>query len=441
MNEAQMALMPPEYQQRLVQALRQRQLAEAQQMQSLQPLENEVVSGRVVKRNPMEFLAKGLTAYLHGKNASAAGGEATKAQQDFDSARAAELANVQGMPDPKAQIAAALASRFPGVQQYGQQLSKQREDRAGAVAGVMKEAGDYSGAINAIQQGDPNVPLNRPEPKVEYGADPAGNTLAFTRNNKGEIDFKYAPKESNVSVNSTIKGEDTEATKFLSGQLEKRQEQALAAKQTLDGVASAVDALQSGADAGGGATVFQAVRKIGDAFGIQLPQTATTDELKGALNDMALSIVQRLPGQASDKDVKFVKETAGLIDTDPAALGRILARFQAIATRELQTFQKYVKEQTGPLASEKARNLFGGAGVGYELPPQMRGPMDYQMRVLQELQSRGGDVTQFRDPTGQPFPAESQFQIQGGPIGPGRQGRQQAKPRSEAEIRKQYGLD
>ena len=62
------------------------------------------------------------------------------------------------------------------------------------------------------------------------------------------------------------------------------------------------------------------------------------------------------------------------------------------------------------MKNPEEQGLFKAQLKGYELP-NIPGNQEQQFRQLAELQKQGGDITQFRDPTGQQFSPDARFSI------------------------------
>lgn len=248
-------------------------------------------------------------------------------------------------------------------------------------------------------------------PAPTFGTDPAGNAYAVTQNRKGESHLGYAPKANSNSVEIKLPGKEAEASlDFLKGDLKERQSGAGVARDLLATNTQVIDALEQGAKAGGGETLKQGLRKLTQAFNIDLPATASTEQLSQALGNRLLSEAGKLK-PVSNEDMKQLAKIVGSIDTDPTALTRALAFTNALALKGLSGYHEYVDYQINNLQTPYARDMFGGARIGYDLPTQLTGPMSLQLDTVRNLKNLGGDITKLRDPTGQPFDLNSRFQV------------------------------
>lgn len=392
--------LPAEYQVELDRLARRRAMAEAMSKQALGGLSapTQMVSGHAVRRSPLEGLTAALTMYLGNKNADAAANEAstvrTRAQGDMQRELAQALAN----PDQRQQYQSLLTSKWPQLQTMGTARQKAVDERLNAGAKVLGDNGAPLDALKILQSGElPQNPQLSPIPAPQFGTDPAGNPYAMTTNRRGEQKVDYAPKAPSQTV--SIAGEDKEGVKFFAEDLAKRKESALASRDVLSANQAAFDAIQRGARSGGLEGFKQAIRNVASGFGIKDADKAPTEELSMALGHNILANARKL-APVTKEDISRLEQFLGSINTDPEALGRMLSLTNAIALRDLQSYQQYIGHQSKALTSPKARDLFQGAGIGLELPPTVPGDVQAGLRSMQELGKRGGDVTAFEVPGG-----------------------------------------
>jgi hypothetical protein len=114
------------------------------------------------------------------------------------------------MADPKARIAAALVSRYPGIRAQGQAWQKTLDDRVKAGAEGAFKVEDPQTGMQILQSG--NLPQDyslRPIPAPEIKpvpGGPDGQVMAVTTNRKGEqkVDFNVLPHK--VTATATAQG-------------------------------------------------------------------------------------------------------------------------------------------------------------------------------------------------------------------------------------------
>lgn len=404
MDAQQLAGLPPEFQAQIQKLLRQQQIAQ-QLAQGAMGTQTQVVSGHAVRTSPLEGVARALTAFGGMKQAGDLQDQMLAAQQQGVQARQDEgrgLIDLYGQ-NPRAAIAKALVS--PSWSKLGETWQKTLDERVNKAAEVQKET-DPSGALKTLSNGQmPQGWTPPPVPDPTFGTDPSNNPYALTVNRKGEKEVKYAPK--GVSVN--IPGKEGEmALDTLKTQLKTREERALAARDALRSNMVSLDAINEGAKMGGGEGVKQAIRKVAQAFNLNAPETTPTEVLAMNLGDAILANARKL-APVTGEDLRQLQGILGSINTDPSALQRALIKYNALAMKELQDYNNWVGEQSKNLKTDYARDMFQGAGIGFEqMPPP--GNTYQQMLTLQELQKRGGNVGNFAI-GGEPMDPNSTFNL------------------------------
>lgn len=383
--------LPPEYQTQLQKLLRQRQIAEYFQNQALQQKPTEVVSGYAVRQSPLASIAKALAggygAYRTGQIDEQIGGVQSQAAQ----ARQDELRRLVGLSLPQ-RAALGLTSRDPAVQKMAQTWQEQASKAAEAGGKALIDSGDAKTGLGVLGSGQIPGDYTPPPPRKMETGEIAGNPYGLTYDNKGNPTLKFAPK--GIQVN--LPGRQAElAFDTAKEDIKGWKLKADTAINLLNSNRTALEALNEGAQAGGGEGFKQAVRKVAQAFGMQDAATAPTDKLAASLGDAVLHEVAKLR-PASDKDIQFLQQLKGSINTDPSALVQMLTVANAISFRDLQNFHKYMDEGVGNnLADPTVQNLFKAGKIGYDIP-QPFGSQAQKMRMLQELQARGGDVSGFK---------------------------------------------
>jgi hypothetical protein len=393
---------PLEYASQLEALASRRKLAQALQAQSLQPIQVPQYGPMASKLSPLAPLGQALATYLNQRNIFAADTERQKTLADVQAGGQREMGEVLGMSDPQARIAAALTSSYPGIRQQATVWQKARDSNlqegAKAIAGQ-----DPTTAMQMLSSGQfPQAPYTTPVPApIEFGQS-GEDRYALVPQPGGKRDFSWARRPDRVEVNTRLPTKEGEtALSIGESSLKERRASAQAARSSLDAIQTAFGALEQGAASGGGESVIQALRKAAQAFGVNLPGTASADELRAALGEGVLAVARKL-APVTQNDVALLEQIKGSLNTDPSALSRMLSTTYAIGMRDVQDYHRWLKEKQGTAATDYLRNAFAGEGVGLELPP-LRAPENTVLSIIQELQRRGGDTSGFTTPDGQPI--------------------------------------
>ena len=388
-------MLPIEYQSQ-IDALKKRQMmAQLLQKQGLNPAIAQSQGRMAARTSPLSFLSSALSSYI-GTQADA------KADQGISGVKQKYVADAQGAVDAflktpeEEQDAFAAKSPFPVIQQMAKTLAERKKQRVSDFITAVKDVDPAAAGGAALAGNVPRTPYSVPGLKPsETGNLPDGTAYVRDFNRKNEPTTRLVGKGVSV-VNQIPKAENRLGLDVLEAGLKPREEAATAAKNVIASTNRAMDSLVRGAQAGGGQTLKQALRKTAQAFGITPPETAETDELRMALGSAILAEAAKLK-PISNTDIDFLKEIVGNINTDPNALTRALAFMQAEAIRGLQGFGKYVEEQSSTVQDPTARQRLAGVTIGNELPNQLFGPSAFQMAVMQQLQQAGGDISKFQN--------------------------------------------
>lgn len=396
---------PPEYAAQLAQLQRQKAMAEMLSQRAMAPQGTQVITGHAVKNAPLGNIARALTAFMGNRQA---GQMDEKLQGILGQVMQARQQAMQGAVSDPTQ---AQASMDPMVRALAQSLVKQRQESANKAGDALKDT-DINAALGAYRTGTiPGEGYKSPTlGPVEFGKD-GDNPYAIIPTKGGGRDFKWAPKGTSVSVDARAPGREHEASlDILKADIKERQARALAAKETLSSNAVALDALNQGAQAGGMEGFKQALRKIGQGFGIQADETTSTEQLSMALGNAVLAKARAL-APVTAEDVKRLQSILGSVETDPTALVKMLTVYNGIAAKELQDFNRYLKTQSENLTNPHARDLLSGQGIGFEMqaPP---GNTTQSLRAIAELMARGGDPSMFAV-GGEPIARDSTFNLPG----------------------------
>jgi predicted RecA/RadA family phage recombinase len=411
-------LLPPEYQAQIDDARRKQQMAQMLQAMAARNNQGPNQMGSVAsKTNPLAALANiatsGLGSYMQRDGETGA----TDARRQYDTDSRADLARVQGLPQAEA-INQGRLSQFAGSRALAETLYKASQERNKNRSGVFKEFGDQPNALGALD-GGPALPA--PDPKgrdtvVEWIPDPnnPGKQLPLTKN-LGKDGFTNGVlgtvgNTTSVSLSNNMAGEEGKmAIEGIRTTLKEKGTQAAAAKRVFGSANVAIDALESGARAGGGENQKQMIRKGLEFFGVNMPETASTEQLQQGLLEGVLAHAKELR-PASDTDIKILQQMVGSAGTNPTALTKALAFAQSMALKDLEGYNNYADENKKNL-DPRVQSLFTGSTSGYELPRQLTGPVSYQMEVVRQLQRQGFDISKLAGPDGKPFDPNSKFDI------------------------------
>ncbi len=437
--ETMLAGLPPEYQAEIAKLLRQRALGDTFTQQGLSALNQptQFTPGPysyAVPQNPLGSLAHGLAAYLGNRGATQADQGIAGIGQKAAEATAQGISQISGAgPEIRStMINQGLASTNPQVRAFALQQQKQDQDTATAAAKGLFDYGDPRAALATLRarQINPNYsPTPIPGPQFSSVPGPSGPiNYAITTNRKGEQTV-HSLGGQQINVDARQQTQELGAgLDVIQAQLKDRQARAQIAKDTLAFNTAALEALNAGAKVGGLGGVKQATRKVAQAFGVDLPETAPTEQLNMALGNAILAKARAL-APVTGEDIKQLQAILGSLDTDPTALMKALTVYNGIAAKELQTYNRYVEDASSTLTNPRARDMFAGAKIGYEMPP-IPGTTTQQMRTIQEAVRRGANPTQFAV-GGQPIEPGAQFDIRGSGIPNAPATPQQLKPVSE----------
>lgn len=391
-------MLPPEYQSQ-IDALRKKQmLAQLLQKQGLNPQMAQSQGRMAARTSPLSFLSSALSAYVGSQADAKADAGISGVKQKYATDAQGAIDSFLQAPETE-QMGLGAKSPFPQVQSLAKALAERRQKALEAGATIAGKV-DPNAGLGMLQSGQfPTQPVQpRAVKPSEEGT--LSDGTRYVRDYKPDGTPTTRLVRPPISITNQIpRAESRLGLDILESGLKPREEAATAAKNVVSSTNRAMDSLVRGAQAGGGQTLKQALRKTAQAFGITPPETAETDELRMALGSAILAEAAKLK-PISNTDIDFLKEIVGSINTDPNALTRALAFMQAEAIRGLQNFGKYVQEQGATLQDPQAKSRLAGVTVGNELPNQLFGPTAFQMAVMQQLQQGGGDISMFQKPAG-----------------------------------------
>lgn len=392
---------PLEYQSQLEALAQRRKLAQALQAQSLQPIQVPQYGPMASKLSPLAPLGQALATYLNQKNINSAEAEQTKVLGEAEAGGQAEMGQVMGVADPQARIAAALASRYPGVRQQGSTWQKSRDARV-LEAGKAILPQDPTAGMGILQSGNfPETPYAPPPPKpVQFGVTPDAtqSPYALFEQPGGKREMVPFRQPSVISQTTRLPGaEGVLELERESKDLTARQAAAQAAMQDLATNQRLVKLYEQGLRTGGGESAYQVARQVGAALGVDLPATGMTDAARTLLGERLLDRAKTLGSNPSNADRDVIAKIVGSIDTDPNAVAQLIAWSSAKSLKTLQDFNQFVGIKRG---NARLPGLYETADVGIRAPSQLFGPQELQYRMLEALQQEGGDLSQFQDATG-----------------------------------------
>ena len=226
-------------------------------------------------------------------------------------------------PDIRGAIAQAMQSRFPKVQAQGADMLKNERSNTTEIAKMLATADAAAGA-RFQQGGNSQAPVPKLEAlPVEFMKDAAGNDFTIVRDKTGKATVSYPPKGTAVNVDARTGAKtDETADKMNMETLQNGRKDVEIAQASISSAIRATQLLNKGADAGGGGTIRQGVRKFAQGFGVDVPETGLTEELRMKLGDSVLAQARKL-APVTGNDIILLQQLLGSIDTDPNALREV----------------------------------------------------------------------------------------------------------------------
>lgn len=407
--------LPQDYQDQIDAAQRKQALAQMLTSRAMN-FQGPQQTGPVASRTSMfSALANAGMGALGGYQQHQAAEDLSNVRKNYQTDQTADVAKLQQLPADQ-QVNYGQTSKFPMTQALAKAMADKREKENAAIGGFYSANGDVPNAVASVRGQATTGPKAQLQPSYERIPDPnnpSKTILAVKEYDKNGVpSIKFAPAGTNVTTNvdnKIVEDQSKEINATIGKTLGEKRTIAEGARNAYGAASQAISALESGATAGGGEDVKQTVRKAAQAMGVDLPETASTEELKMALGKAALEGAKALR-PTSDTDLKILAQTLGSINTDPTALTRVLAHTQAIALRDLQSYHDYVGENQKTV-DPKLQDLFRGATTGFDMPTQLSGPVSYQMEVAKKLQQQGYDISRLIGPDGKPFDKNAKFNI------------------------------
>jgi hypothetical protein len=261
-----------------------------------------------------------------------------------------------------------------------------------------------------------------PAPQApRLGVGPNGTTTVTNYNRAGVPNMSLVGSGATTTIQ--LPGREAEmALARESKELTDRQEQAKTALGDLGQAQRLVQLYERGLQTGGGEEVFQAGRQFFTALGLEFPKGPLSSEAQTVFAERVANRIKEFGVTPTDSDRTYVKQMVGSLNTDPTAMGNLMAFTSAKALKGLQDFQDFVR-----IKRENTRGdsrMYDTADVGVRMPTELFGTPQFQMSIVQALKQGGGDITRLNDPVSRkPFDAGTVFDLGGGAIpqrtGPG----------------------
>ena len=414
---------PFEYQVEEQKIARKRAMAQAMMAQSLKGVGAPQMFGKHMA-NPgiAPHLVNALSGYLGQKNLAGADAEQTAMGQRMRADQGAEMSAVQGLmrgqpgqitpqagppmegqaelppievggvkPDLRGALAQAMQGRFGSTREYGAQLHKDNQEGLKAQLTALAPHAPID-AIKRFMTGDVQAPVQPiAAPPVSFGTDPAGNAYGLTGDNKGgKPTLSYAPKPLSVTNTNSVGGRaEIELDKAHIGQLETARKDLAPFVNDFGRLQRVQELLNKGAAVGGLATPLQSVRKFAQGFGVNIPETGLTDELRSKLGEAVLPNARALAPVTKD-DTGRLDNIFGSIDTDPNALRELVAFAMA---KHLVTINQH-NAQVDLVAGTNPEYIKKYEPFKLKLPTGKFDPA-LAFRAMQILKENGHDVSMF----------------------------------------------
>ena len=404
------------------------------------------------KLSKVGALAGAVSQNLAAGDAAAADQRMAGIRQQADQAYQQGVSGFAGAGDKNAEIAKLMSSNHPALRAFAAEQAKiQRElaekeaerkrHLAQAFMPIAAEAGRPEVAASVGQTGviPDNFSAKAPPPvttrQFPNPADPTKPLVALVRTDQKGQEFPTPfPGSTNVSMTTRLAGEEGKLNlEREQADLTARQTAAKTGMQNLQLAQRVKNLIRDGAQAGGFQSALQMARKFASTFGVVVPETGFTDELRSALGERILKDAKALGPNPSNRDAEIIAQIVGSIDTDPMAIMNLTAVMEARALKDLGDFKEFLNikrtDTTNP-------GLYNTADVGIQGPNQIAGTLPYKIKVAQMLAQQGIPPAQITSLVGlkeedlPPVDADMGFNLQSY-VGPGR-GPLAAKPRQES---------
>lgn len=305
----------------------------------------------------------------------------TELYQKHEAAQQGELAQLQQAlqgGDPRAAIAQALSSRYPQVQKVGQEFLKANGENFRNVMTSMPGRFDPNSAISSaggggyaggLQAAPPPAP-----PSLISQNDPTGRNRSAWQvmEPDGKIQVHPVTDPSSINIGDKKMGQDVieqQAKYYSPGG--KGYELGQTIQQKLGTTADILRTIQEDPQMGAGANGFQLLRKWTETLGGKpLELSGSTDQMKAQLTKNVIDTLGGLGNQVSDADRKAMSDAIGSLETNPAALRRMMLiamKYQMSGLNKLESEATQLNKH--PLL-ENQQIPFPGFKFNQELAPQ-----------------------------------------------------------------------
>lgn len=359
-------------------------------------LQDRVLGRKVddIKRHPLAWVADFMTARKGKKQLEASQAEEAALYQRHQQAEQAgqqEVIAAMESGDPQAiqrALVKAMASRYPGVSKFAGGLSKTRDEQFKNAITPLADRLDPQSVLGAANRADlssvrPSTPLA--PPRLASGVDGAGKPRSWleSQNIKGE--WHGTPLSDPTQINNNMAMQPGFKTLEKQGEFYAAGGEGFKAAQAsqmkLNQTADLLRQLEKNPAMGAGANAFQVARSWLETLGGKpVELTGDTTAMKQQLQQYVLTALGgKLGNQISDADRKFMMEAIGELDTNPAALRRVLLIGLKNEMMQLSTLseQAIALENTPAMKNAGVQfpgYMFGtpraGENPGPELPAQ-----------------------------------------------------------------------
>lgn len=251
-----------------------------------------------------------------------------RAQKEQEAQGVRELTEALASGDPKMAIIKAMSSPYPNLKSLGSTLWKERGERFGKTVEAGKDYIDWPSVL--ASGGDPTTIKPRPPlaPPQVMSSPGGGPRWVQTQNQKGEYGVHFPPVPAIGSLTVGEKKPGWEAVEGVAKHWSaggKGFEAGEKVQAQLNSTSEILRTLNENPQMGAGASAFQALRKWAETFGgPPLQLTGDTEQMKMQLGARVITELGGLGNQVSNADVTFINKALGELETDPAALRRLL---------------------------------------------------------------------------------------------------------------------
>lgn len=395
----------PEYRLQMEEQEQKKALAKMLMQKSLQGPQIQQSGTHAAKISPWAMLANVGTGYFADKHQRDATSEQAKIQRTADDATQASVTGLLNAPNQEEALAQALASkdpRFAAVAKVRQEAKVKKDEQEFKAlqeslklgVNAMSAGGDTTRAVQAAQNRtlgkDPYLAPELKQPEVKFITGPDGKPIPQTTNynlqGQGRVTLGASGTTNTLTAETKLAGEEGKLNLAREQKdLTDMQETARTAQQNIATAQKVGNLLRDGAVAGGGGTVKQMARKVAQAFGVTVPETGFTDELRSRLGEALLKHAKAFGSNPTDRDARITSEIVGNIDTDPMAIMHLQASISAKAHKDLEDFGTFIDIKR----QGKNAPFYDTADVGIGRPKSVAGTEQQRLLIAQDLVQQG----------------------------------------------------